>query len=232
MESLNQRVFVVTGGSGAIGRPICRAFAKAGARVAVVDRHADRELAQQLGGLALDVDLSSAPAAGAMVTATVQSLGRLDGLIHVVGGFAMGKLHEVDVGLYDRMFDVNVRTLFHALRAVLPTLIAQKSGFICGFASEPAWTGKAPMSSLYGAAKSAVATLLRSLDPELRGTAVDVSILYPMGAVDTPANRKDIPGADPATFIDPEEIAQTLVFAASRNPRGRVTELPVFPPRK
>jgi NAD(P)-dependent dehydrogenase (short-subunit alcohol dehydrogenase family) len=231
MDSLNQRVLIVTGGSGAIGQPICRAFARAGARLAVVDRRVDRDFVAKLDGLPLDADLSSAPAAQGMVRSTLERYGRLDGLIHVVGGFAMGKLHEVEVELYDRMFDINVRTLFHALRAVLPLLIAQKSGFIAGFASEPAWTGKAPMISLYGAAKSAVATLLRSLDPELEGTAVDVTILYPMGAVDTPANRRDISGADPAKWIDPEEIAQALVFAASRGPRGRVTELPVFPPR-
>jgi NAD(P)-dependent dehydrogenase (short-subunit alcohol dehydrogenase family) len=231
VDSLDKHVLIITGGSGAIGRPICQAFARTGAKLAVADRHVDRNFVEQLGGLPLDVDLSVAPAAQGMVRSTLEHYGRLDGLIHVVGGFAMGKLHEVELELYDRMFDINVRTLFHALRAVLPPLIAQKSGFICGFASEPAWTGKAPMSSLYGAAKSAVATLLRSLDPELKGTAVDVTILYPMGAVDTPANRRDMPGGDPSKWIDPGEIAQALVFAASRTPRGRVSELPVFPPR-
>jgi hypothetical protein len=49
--------------------------------------------------------------------------------------------------------------------------------------------------------------------------------------VDTPANRRDMPGVDPATLIDPAEIAATLVHAATRTPRGRLLELPVFPPR-
>jgi NADP-dependent 3-hydroxy acid dehydrogenase YdfG len=232
MDSLGGRVFIVTGGSGAIGRPVCRAFAREGVKVTVADRHSDRALAEELGGSAVDVDLSSAPAAEAMVRATAERWGRVDGLIHLVGGYAMGKLHEVDVATYDRMFDVNVRTLFHALRAILPPLIAQKSGFLCGVASQPAWTGKSPNSSLYGAAKSAVATLMRSLDPELAGTSIDAVILFPMGVVDTPANRKDMPGADPSTWIGTEEIAQALVFAASRAGRGRIAELPVFPPRR
>jgi hypothetical protein len=52
-----------------------------------------------------------------------------------------------------------------------------------------------------------------------------------MGAIDTPANRKDMPNADPRTFIDPGEIAATILHAATRSARGRLSELPVHPPR-
>jgi hypothetical protein len=73
--------------------------------------------------------------------------------------------------------------------------------------------------------------LLRTLDEEARNTQISVCIIFPMGTVDTPANRRDLPAADPATWIDPEEIAATILHAASRGPRGRLRELPVFPPR-
>jgi NAD(P)-dependent dehydrogenase (short-subunit alcohol dehydrogenase family) len=233
MQSLQDRVMVVTGGAGAIGRPIVRAFAEAGARVAVVDQHrgATEPVAAEVGGLPLAVDLSTAAGADQIVREVLARWGRLDGLVHTVGGFAMGRVYDSDPALYDKMFDLNVRTLFNALRSVVPELLKKGEGFIAGFASEPAWTGAAPGSSLYGAAKSAVAHLLRSLDAELKGTEVAVSIVYPMGAVDTPANRRDMPDFDPARYIDPVEIADTIVFAARRGPRARLRELPVFPRR-
>ena len=85
--------------------------------------------------------------------------------------------------------------------------------------------------ALYAAAKAAVATYLRSLDAELGGTEIRVTVVYPMGTVDTPANRKSMPEADPMSWINPDEIGEALVYAASRSPQGRVLELPIFPPR-
>jgi NAD(P)-dependent dehydrogenase (short-subunit alcohol dehydrogenase family) len=221
MQTLLEQVFIVAGGAGAIGGAIVGALREAGARVVVADRHAAEGV--------LAVDLSRPEGAEQMVKATLAQHGRLDGVISTVGGFAMGKLHEAPLADYDRMFDLNVRTLYHVARAVVPHFLGQRRGFLAGFASEPAWTGAAPGMSLYAASKAAVATLLRSLDGELQGTDVQVAIVYPMGAVDTPANRKDMPGFD--RFIDPNEIAATLVHAASRSRAGRLLELPVFPPR-
>ena len=225
--ALGDRVFLVTGGGGAIGQPIVRAFVRAGGKVAVVERRPDVASIEKEGALPVAADLSTPEGAEAMVRETRARFGRVDGLVHTIGGFAMGKVHEADVATYERMFDLNVRTLFLAIRAVMPGFLAQNSGFVCGFASLPAWTGSAPGSGLYGAAKSAVATMLRSLEGDLHGTDIGVSIVYPMGVVDTPANRKDMPGQDPKAWIDPEEIAQSILFAATRSPRGRILELPV-----
>jgi NADP-dependent 3-hydroxy acid dehydrogenase YdfG len=233
MGSLKDQIFVVTGGAGAIARPILASLAGAGAKVVAVDReqaHA-RAVADPLGGIGLSADLTKADGAAAMVADVEKQFGRVDGLVHTVGGFGMGKVHEAPVADYDRMFDLNVRTLFYTVRAMLPGMLQRNRGFLCAFSSEPAWVGQAPGASLYAAAKAAVATFLRSLDAELGGSDVRVSIVYPMGAVDTPANRRDMPGFDQAKYIDPAEIAETIVFAASRGARARLPELPVYPHR-
>ncbi|MBI5531173.1 MAG: SDR family oxidoreductase [Deltaproteobacteria bacterium] len=233
MSPLDQKVFIITGGAGAIARPILRAFADAGSKLVVVDRteqHA-RAAAAEVGGLGIAADLATPSGADAMVSAAIQAFGNVNGLIHTVGGFAMAKAHESDPALYDRMFDLNVRTLFHATRSVLPLLLKQKEGFLAAFSAAPALTGAGPGMSLYAAAKSAVSTFLRSVDAEVAGSNVRVAIVYPMGAVDTPANRKDMPDFDPARYIDPSEIAQSLVFAASRGARGRLAEMAVYPGR-
>jgi NADP-dependent 3-hydroxy acid dehydrogenase YdfG len=227
---LSERVYVVTGGGGAIAQPILRAFSQEGARLVVAGRDVEAA-AQAVGGLPLAIDLAQPDSGAELVRAARERWGRIDGLIHTAGSFAMGRTHEGEPALYDRLFDTNLRTLWHALRAVVPALVAQGAGFIAGFASEPAWTGAAPGSALYGAAKAAVSHLLHSLDAELSGTGVRVSVVYPMGAVDTAANRRSMPDFDPARFISADEIAQTLVFAAARSPHARLLELPVWPGR-
>jgi NADP-dependent 3-hydroxy acid dehydrogenase YdfG len=233
MAPLTDRIFVITGGGGALAGPIARGLAHAGARLVLVDRHEDhvRERAREHHATALGGDLTTLEGAVAMANAVVGRHGRIDGLVHTVGGFATGRIIDGDAATYDRMFDLNVRTLFNTLRAVAPAMLARGDGFICGISSEPGWTGRAPGTALYGAAKAAATSLLRTLEVEARGTQVAVCIVYPMGAIDTPANRRDMPAADPQTFIDPGEIAATLVHAATRGPRGRLSELPIHPPR-
>ena len=215
MENLKGHVYVVTGGRGAIGRAIVASLEAAGAKAVVADLP--------------EVNVLDAAGAQALVQGVLEREGRFDGLVHTVGGFAMGKLAEAPLADYERMFDLNVRSLFYVTRAILPHFIVQKRGFLAAFSSEPGWTGASPGSALYGAAKAAVATLLRSLDGELAGTDVRVAVVYPMGAVDTPANRRDMPGFE--RFIDAREIAETVVFAAQRSRAGRVLELAVHPPR-
>jgi NADP-dependent 3-hydroxy acid dehydrogenase YdfG len=232
--NLSDSVLIVTGGSGGIGGAVTRAFARAGAKLVVVERSLEQatRIASEVGGRAIAADLTRPADAAHMVEEAQRTFGRLDGLIHTVGGFAMGRLAEADLGQYDRMFDVNVRSLFYALRAVVPALAAQKTGFVAAFSSEPALVGAQAGKALYAAAKSAVQMMMRTLDRELEGTDVRVAIVYPMGAVDTPQNRRDMPDFDPAGYIDPAEIAEALVFAAGRGPRARLTELPVWPGRR
>jgi NADP-dependent 3-hydroxy acid dehydrogenase YdfG len=233
MPPLTDRVFVITGAGGALAGPIARTLAHAGARLVLVDRQEEHvvERAREHHATPLGADLTALDGAIAMANAVVGRHGRIDGLVHTVGAFAMGRIIDGDAATYDRMFDVNVRTLFNVLRAVAPAMLARGDGFICGISSEPGWTGRAPGTALYGAAKSAATSLLRTLEVEARGTQVGVCIVYPMGAIDTPANRKDMPDADPKSFIDPGEIAASILHAATRGSRGRLSELPIHPPR-
>jgi NADP-dependent 3-hydroxy acid dehydrogenase YdfG len=225
--------YVITGGAGAIAGHVAQAFADAGARLALVDVAPERleERARQLGALALPADLTSLEAATEMVRSAIEKLGGIDGLIHTTGGFAMAPAHQAGPGLYDRMLDLNLRTLFTVSRAVLPHFVDRGAGFLAGFSAMPAWqcSGGGGMS-LYAAAKAAVTAYLRAIDDELGSQGVRTAVVYPLGVVDTPANRSSMPEADPSKWIDPAEIANALLFAATRGPRGRLTDLPVAPP--
>ena len=228
-----ERVFMVTGTSGGLAESVCRRLSAAGLRLCLVDRHmaTTQALMSELGAHGVEADLTSGADAHKAVQDTLDHFGRLDGLIHLVGGFRMGPADAATTDDYDFLFDVNMRTLFETTRAALPHLRASPHGVLAGISAGPAFTGSGPQMALYGAAKAAVTTFLRSVDAEQENTRLSVMILYPMGAIDTPANRLAMPDVNPATWINPDEIAQTLVYGALRGPGGRLSDLPIYPPR-
>jgi NADP-dependent 3-hydroxy acid dehydrogenase YdfG len=233
VTNLQGKTFIITGAGGAIAQAINAAFLEAGANLALADRGENAEHAKErLGaGLVVPTDLSSFEGAQAMVAATFEHYGRVDGLIHTVGGFATGKILETDLEVYDKMFNLNVRTLVYALKASMPEIIKVENGFIGGISAAQVARGSGGGVAFYTAAKAAVALLLKSLDAELRDSSTKVGVVYPMGAVDTPANRRDMPQSDPNTWIDPAEIGAAFVHMATRSSRGRVLEMQVFPSR-
>lgn len=224
--------YVVTGAAGGIAAPVIRVFAEAGARLALVDLdlEAVRERSRDIDAVALEADLTDPDATAAMVERARDRLGGLDGLIHTTGGFAMAPAHESGADLYQKMFDLNVRTLVVTAGAVLPLFLEQGRGFLAAFSAGPGWyrSGGGGMS-VYAAAKAAVAAFLHAVQDEAGERGVSTAIVYPMGVVDTPGNRSSMPDADRSAWIDPLEIGRALLLAAAGGPRGRLRELPVFP---
>ena len=229
MQIQTSGVFIVTGGAGAVASSVARVFHGAGARLALVDLDGEAVAARaaQFGAAAVSADLAKPEGAEQMVAATLAAFGRVDGLIHTAGGFRMGPAHLSDVALYDQLFDVNVRTLVNATRAVLPLLLARRDGFVAGFSAGIVLGGGGAGMTLYAAAKGAVSQYLRALEAEIRPAGVRVAVVYPLAAIDTPRNRRDQPDADPSAWIDPEEIAVALLVAATRSPRGALAELAI-----
>ena len=223
-------LYIVTGGAGALADAVAAVFGAAGARLVLVDRASEalRERAAAHGAVPLAADLTDPVEAAAMVAEVEGSVGPVAGLIHTVGAFATAPAEAPEPGLYERLFDVNMRTLANATQAVLPGMLARGDGFLAGISSNVVWEGTGAASmSLYAAAKAAVAYYLRSVEREVRGAGVRVAIVYPLSAIDTPANRRSMPDADPAAWVDPVAVAEALLFAATRGPRGRLTELPI-----
>lgn len=232
MRTLADKVVIITGAGGSIAGAVQEAFARAGARPALVDRDLVRiqGRAKSYGVEPIRSDLATLEEAQRMVAEVKRLTGRVDGLVHLVGDVVNGGLAEVTPEDYGRAFDTNVRTLFYAAKAVLPELRQRDESFIGGIAAFEAWGGGAPGAGLFAASKSAVAALLRSLDGELEGTSTSVGIVFPMGVVATASNRPRLQEAG-AAGIDPRAIAAAFVTAALADEGGRLVEMPVYPPR-
>jgi NAD(P)-dependent dehydrogenase (short-subunit alcohol dehydrogenase family) len=209
------KVVLVTGGFGALGMVVGRAAAAAGADVALVDRAPAPSLPSTIFAVG-DVDLTSPEAAAGAVKAVTDRFGRLDALINVAGGFAWQTLADGDFETWSRLYALNVLTAAAASKAALPALIAAR-GAVVNVGAGGAVKAAAGMGA-YAASKAGVHKLTESLAEEFKGK-VRVNAVLP-SIIDTPANRADMPGADFAAWVTPEELAEAILFLASDRASG------------
>jgi NAD(P)-dependent dehydrogenase (short-subunit alcohol dehydrogenase family) len=220
MSELDGKVVVITGAAGNLGAAVAARFAALGARLALLDRSADRlaqardELDLPSATLLLPTDLTAPASVAAAVDEVVAKLGRIDVLANIAGGFTMGPpLHETPDPDWDLMMDLNVRSVFHTCRAVLPHMLREGGGRIVNVSARAALEGKARMGP-YCASKAAVLTLTESLAAEHKLDGVNVNCILP-GTIDTPQNRAAMPDADHSRWVAPAALADVIVFLAS-----------------
>jgi NAD(P)-dependent dehydrogenase (short-subunit alcohol dehydrogenase family) len=213
MSAIQNKVVVVTGASGNLGQAVAKVLADAGARLALFGRSAPAAAGEKVLHLT-GVDLTDEPSVMRAMEKVAAHFGGIDALVNTAGGFAGGKnVHEDDLGNWDRMFAINLRTTLHACRAAIPYLLRQGGGRVVNVAARAALTG-VPGLGAYSASKSAVIRLTESLAGELRDRGVNVNCVLP-GTIDTPQNRRDMPTADHSRWVPPEAIAEVILFLLS-----------------
>jgi NAD(P)-dependent dehydrogenase (short-subunit alcohol dehydrogenase family) len=205
------KVVVVAGGTGRLGHVVTPLLLQAGATVAVVDLGASQDTSQIQNLFVADV--TNEVEVARVFSDVVSAFGRLDVLINLVGGFTSGQLIKTDLGIWQKMLTLNVTSAFLLSRAVIPKMSAQRSGRIIHIAARAA-VDPFPGAAAYIISKAALVSLIRVLALELIGTGVTVNGILPT-TIDTPANRKSMPTADPSKWVRPESIAQTVLFLAS-----------------
>ena len=178
--------------------------------------------------LAGGVDLANPDSLAKTVQTALARFGRIDSLVNTVGAWRGGKpAHETDLGDWDFLFGVNVRTTLLCCRAVIPQMLRQGRGTIVNVASRDGLQGSAGYSA-YSASKSAVLRLTESMAAELKNSNINVNCIMP-GTIDTPQNRKAIPNGDFSKWVAPEAIADVILFLISDAARAiNGAALPVY----
>jgi NAD(P)-dependent dehydrogenase (short-subunit alcohol dehydrogenase family) len=206
------KVIVVTGALGALGRVVADVALSRGARVAGIDYAPSQMQATaeciQIGG----VDLSDAAQAKAAIEAAAKHFGRLDALINIAGGFAFETVGDGDIKTWHRMHALNLLTALNTSHAALPHLAASKAGRIVNIGAMGALQAGSGMGP-YAASKAGVHRLTEALASEWKGK-VTVNAVLP-SIIDTKANRADMPKADFAKWVTPQELAEVILFLVS-----------------
>jgi NAD(P)-dependent dehydrogenase (short-subunit alcohol dehydrogenase family) len=233
-----ERVVLVTGGAGGIGRAVAERFLPRSEAVFVADLDGERlettaeELSREGGRVTpIEADVRSVTECDAMVGAVVQAYGRLDVLVNCAGVWVEGPTEAMTEAQWDHTIDVNLKGTFFACRYAIPHLI-RTEGCIVNLSSDAGLVGTAE-TAIYCASKGGVSLLTKSLAMELAPKGVRVNAVCP-NDVDTPmleGQARDYGDGDPgrylgtllarypqgarARFIRPEEVAGLVAYLAS-----------------
>ena len=222
-------VVAIAGAAGGLGQEVARVLAEKGALLSLGGR--DQERLQDLAtglGLPQDrvhaqpVDLLDPESAGEWAEATVERFGRVDVLVHLVGGWRGGKpIAESPAGDDTFLLESLVRTVQIASRAFLPQLAANRGRFV--LVSSPMAERPSATNAAYGTAKAAAEAWTLALADELGPSGGTANIIR-VKAIVTPQMREESPGKEFETFTDASEIADTvsyLLSPAARKMNGR-----------
>ena len=227
---LSGKSAIVTGGASGFGAGIVRRFIVEGARVVIADINGDAAiaLANEVGdaALGLKVDVASADDVAAMVNSTTQSLGGIDILVNNAGvGHKPTSMESLSEEVFDRIFEVNIKSIFRTAQLVVPIMKKNGSGAILNIGSTG---GVSPRPNLtwYNASKGWVITATRAMAIELAASGVRVNALNPVAGEtpllktfmgeDTPEIRAKFLASIPiGRFSTPDDMGAAACFLCS-----------------
>ena len=233
------RICAITGGAGALGSALAAHLVARGYRVALLDTDRSQErlraIVEKLGkdnAIGVTGDFATTDAWTRALASTQKALGALPTHAALIaGGYAGGApIHEAtDDAVYERMMTSNVDTAYHALRALLPGMVAKNAGSIVVIGSRAAerpWTSAG--AAAYGASKAAVVAMAEAASAEVLEHGVRVNAILP-STMDTPANRASMPKADPSRWVSLESASSVIAFLLSDDARDvSGAALPVY----
>ena len=232
MGQLQGKIAIVTGGAAGFGEGIVRSFVAEGARVVIADLATDKgqALAAELGPdwvAFVACDVADGASVAALVAATVTRFGMPDIVVNNAGTTHPNRpMLEVDEATFDRMYAVNVKSIFHMAHAVVPLMRQRRAGVILNIGST-AGIRPRPGLTWYNGSKGAVNLLSKSMAVELGPDGIRVNAICPvigetgllekfMGVPDTPENRAKFIATIPLGRMSrPSDVAAAALFLAS-----------------
>ena len=222
---LQGKTAIVTGGSGTVGTAASRRLIEAGAIVVVADRVPPRQAdIEALGAGASrlsfrETDITNESSVVNLVSGITGDHGALHILLNVAGGFRYGPgIDELDESDWDSMMQLNLKSAFLCIKAVLPVMKRQNYGRIVSVAARSGLKGDA-MVAPYAVSKAGVILLTQSAADEVKGYDITINAVMP-SIVDTPVNREAMASADFSTWVQPADLAEVMLFLASPEARA------------
>ncbi|MCL5109633.1 MAG: SDR family oxidoreductase [Chloroflexi bacterium] len=226
---LKDKVVLITGGAGGIGRACALAFSQEGARVVVADLNlpAAEAVAREVGvhgeALALKVDVTSADSVRAMFDGATGRFGQVDVLVNGAGIFHRTPIDELSVEAWEQLMSINLRGTFLCSQAALKVMKPRRSGNIINIASMGGQVGGLVAGADYSASKAGVLCFTKSLAKNAGPSGINVNAVNP-GVIDTEMTRpwgqeildQRLAETPLRRLGTAEEVAWVIVFLASR----------------
>ncbi len=213
---MRDRHVLITGGSGGLGCHVTAAFVNAGAHVTVpmFEPEQEHQLCASVGANFDDVRLVAADLRDeASVTSLLASMPKVDAVVHLVGGFAMGPTVDFAVDDARTQLELNVVVAFAVIKHALRRMVPAGYGRIVTVGSKSAVLPVAQQAA-YSASKAGLVALTKAVAEETRGTGVTANAVLP-SIIDTPANRAAMGEAQAHRWVTPARLAQTILYLAS-----------------
>jgi 3-oxoacyl-[acyl-carrier protein] reductase len=234
MQSLKNKVALITGAGKGIGKAVALALAHEGAHVGLIARTQKdvQAVAEALTALGVKAafataDVSNRAEVEAAVAKVQADLGPVDILINNAGTANFGKFLELEPEVWEQQVKVNLFGVYYTTRAVLPQMIERQTGDIINISSTAGKTGS-PVTSAYSASKFGVFGLSESLMQEVRKHNIRVTALAPSTVVTDLAHSANLITGDPERVMHPEDFAELIVAQLKLNRRVFVKEASIF----
>jgi len=230
MNRLKDKIAIVTGAASGIGRGIVLAFCEQGAKIVVADVNEKGgketvKMAKDIGGKAVFVktDVSQAKDIDNMVNVCLKKYGRVDVLVNNAGILKFSPLHETSEDDWEKIIDINLKSVFLGSKRVLPEMLKQKRGKIISITSIAGLVGY-PQIGAYCASKGGIIALTKSMALDYAKQNININCIAP-GAIETamtkdmladPVTKKALEASTPYSRIGvPKDIAMMTVYLAS-----------------
>lgn len=211
------KTVIITGANGNLGTACVKKFLAEGYAVIAVDGH-DNQLAFAAGHSSYtfaSVNLSDETATQTFIESLIRKHGKIDAALMLVGGFAAGNIAATDGAAIHKMFSLNFETAYFMARPLLAHMQQNGYGRLIFIGARPALQaaqGKDLMA--YALTKSLLFTLAAFINAETQGKNITASVIVP-STIDTALNRQSMPDANPADWVTPASLADTMEFIVS-----------------
>ncbi len=213
----SNKVVLITGGTGALGRAVVEAFTSSNAACIatyITDKEAENAKTK-IGTLDLvKADITKEDQVRKLVSHVVEKHGRIDVLVNVVGGYMGGKkVTELEESEWDKMMNLNLKSAFLISKHVLPVMVPAKHGKMIHISSKTGLKSSG-YDSAYAASKSGLIRLVESMSEEVKEYGINVNCILP-SIIDTDTNRKAMPNSDFSKWVKTRDLASLVLFLCS-----------------
>jgi NAD(P)-dependent dehydrogenase (short-subunit alcohol dehydrogenase family) len=227
---LKDKVCIITGALGALGQTVVTKFLENGSLVIGVDneranteelRNSDfwQKASAQANWIFRPTNVLNETDVNKLIKETNDRYSKIDILINLVGGiYPWADVNEIDTPIWDFTIELNLKSAFLCSREVLKVMIPKKSGKIVNVGAGAGLRGSA-QAGPYGVAKAGVINLTETMAEENKSHNIQVNAIVP-SIIDTPANRRSMPGENFSKWVKAEELAEVLLFLASDRSSG------------